>query len=166
MYMLRIALLVLPLVLFRPALAQDVATPLRDERWPAAEAAAAQYPDPVVRKLVTYYRMLDAGSASAAEIAAFMAENPDWPLQGSLAHRRDEALASETDDATAATDCARLAPQTGAALARCADAYAHAGQQSEAEAMARHAWVVGHAAASAYSAWARAAASPEARASQ
>jgi soluble lytic murein transglycosylase len=141
MSLLRFVLPMLPLLLLRPAAAQDVAAPLRDEHWAAAQAAAAQYADPVVPKLVTYYRLLSPGAASASEIAAFMANNPDWPLPGSLARRRDEALAAEADDAAAASDCGRFAPQAVAALARCADAYAHTGRDALAAETARRAWV-------------------------
>jgi soluble lytic murein transglycosylase len=141
MSIVRFVLPMLPLLLLRPAAAQDVASPLHDERWPAAEAAAAHYADPVVAKLVTYYRLLSPGGASASEIAAFMANNPDWPLQGSLARRRDEALAAEADDTAAAADCDRVAPQAVTALARCADAYARTGRDALASETARRAWI-------------------------
>jgi soluble lytic murein transglycosylase len=137
----RFVLPLLPLLLLRPAAAQDVASLLQGEHWAAAAAAGAQYADPVVAKLVTYYRLLSPGAASASEIAAFMASNPDWPLQGSLARRRDEALAAETDAAAAASDCDRVSPLAAAALARCADAYAHTGRDALAAETARRAWI-------------------------
>ena len=56
-----------------------------------ATAAATRYPDAVVAKLVRYFRLMAPGQATAEQIAGFMAENPDWPMQGTLARRRDEA---------------------------------------------------------------------------
>ncbi|MDE2575770.1 MAG: lytic transglycosylase, partial [Rhodospirillales bacterium] len=79
----------------------DVMALIRADQWSEAEAAAAEHADPVVGKLVTYFRLLAPGAASAREIGRFMTENADWPLQYLLARRRDEALAAEADDAAA-----------------------------------------------------------------
>jgi soluble lytic murein transglycosylase len=125
----------------RPAAAQDVMALVRADRWADADAQAAQYVDPVARKLVTYYRLLAPGAASTTEIAAFMAASPDWPLQAVLARRRDEALANEPDDGTVVAQCDAAPPQSGLALAHCADAYARLGRTTPATTMARRAWV-------------------------
>ena len=86
-----------------PALAQSArpdAAAIRADRWAdAAAAAAAAYADPVATKLVTYYRLLAPGGATATEIADFMAQNPDWPSQALLERRRQEAIAAEPDQA-------------------------------------------------------------------
>jgi soluble lytic murein transglycosylase len=125
----------------RPASAQDVMPLVRADRWAEAEAAAAQYADPVARKLVTYYRLLAPGAASAAEIAAFMATSPDWPFQSVLARRRDDALANDPDDGEVVAECAATPPHSPLALAHCADAYGRLGRTADATAMARHAWI-------------------------
>jgi soluble lytic murein transglycosylase len=116
--------------------AQDVMEAVRGDRWADAEAAVAQSPDPVARKLVSYFRMLAPGQASASEIAAFIADSPDWPQQALLARRRDEALAREPDDAVAARLCAATPPKLAGAWLRCAAA----GGGAEA---ARQAWIAG-----------------------
>ncbi len=129
-----------------PAAAQDVMAAIRAGRWADAEAAAARLPDPVAGKLVTYYRLLTPGAATVGEISAFMASSPDWPFQATLARRRDEALASEPDDATAVAECDRPKPfavTAADALARCAAADANLGRAADAAAMARRAWVAG-----------------------
>ncbi|HEY2132422.1 MAG TPA: hypothetical protein VGH36_05530, partial [Acetobacteraceae bacterium] len=126
----------------RQAAAQDVMALVRADRWTEADAEAAQYVDPVARKLVTYYRLLAPGAASTTEIAAFIAASPDWPFQASLARRRDEALANEPDDGTVVAQCDATPPQTGPALAHCADAYGRLGRTTNATAMARRAWAV------------------------
>lgn len=113
------------------------------DRWDEADAAAAQLPDPVARKLVTYFRLLAPGAAGAAEITQFMATSPDWPFQATLARRRDEALAAEPDDAVALAQCDRSPPAADAAMLRCATAYAAAGRADAATAMLRRAWIDG-----------------------
>src|SRR5271169_5186128 len=77
----------------------------RADRWADAAAAAAQYADPVAAKLVTYYRLLAPGAATAEEIAAFVATSPDWPAQALLERRRQEAIAADPDDAAVLAQC-------------------------------------------------------------
>ena len=62
-------------ILATAAQAEDPMSAVRADRWTDAAAAAAQYTDPVARKLVTYYRLLAPNAAGTAEIAAFMAAN-------------------------------------------------------------------------------------------
>jgi soluble lytic murein transglycosylase len=129
-----------------PAGAQDVMSAIRAGRWPEAEAAAAALADPVAGKLVTYYRLLMPAAASVGEISAFMADSPDWPQQAALARHRDEALAAEANDVTAAAECDRPKPFTvtaPAALLRCAEAYTRLGRADDAAAMAKRAWITG-----------------------
>ncbi|MBV9786054.1 MAG: lytic transglycosylase domain-containing protein [Acidisphaera sp.] len=117
---------------------------MRANRWADAAAAAARSPDPIAEKLVTFYRLLTPGGAGAGEIAAFLADNPDWPLASLLARRRDEALAAEPDDGAALEQCARTPPPAAApALLRCANTYANSGRMPEATADARRAWLTG-----------------------
>jgi soluble lytic murein transglycosylase len=124
-----------------PAAAQNVMSDVRGDRWAEAETEAERYPDPVVSKLVTYYRLLAPDAAGAAEIARFMAESPDWPLQGSLARRRDEALAREPDSSVVQDLCDHAGPQSAPALERCAEAYSTLGRTEDAAASARKAWI-------------------------
>ncbi len=129
-----------------PVAAQDLMAAVRADHWAEAAAAAARLPDPVVAKLVTYYRLMAPGAANVSEIAAFMAASPDWPLPAALARRRDEALAAEPDDAVAAAECDRpklFSVAAPAALGRCADAYTRLGRADDAAAAARRAWVAG-----------------------
>jgi soluble lytic murein transglycosylase len=57
----------------------------------AASALAAATGDPLTRKLVTFFRLLDPGGGTADEIRTFIAQNPDWPEQGLLALREQQA---------------------------------------------------------------------------
>jgi soluble lytic murein transglycosylase len=136
--------LLIALLAARPAAAQDVMAAIRAERWADATIAAARIADPVAGKLVTYYRLLTPGAATVGEITEFMAGSPDWPLQSTLARRRDQALAGEPDDAAAAAECDRGKPFAVAApdaLVRCAEALATLGRAADGAAMARRAWV-------------------------
>lgn len=140
-YRLRIALALLAALAAGPARAAAILDLIRDDRWTEAATAAAAEADPVAAKLVTYYRMMAPGAATAGEISAFRTESPDWPLQATLARRRDEALAADPDDASVLAECGRGGVELPGALARCATAYGAAGRAADATAAVRRAWV-------------------------
>ncbi len=121
--------------------AADPMPALRAGHFAEAEAAAADYADPVARKLVLYYRLLAPNGASAREIADFRAANPDWPGRTLLERRRQEAIVREPDDAAARADCAEGNVTAPRALVRCADALAAGGDVVAAAAAARRAWI-------------------------
>jgi soluble lytic murein transglycosylase len=125
----------------------DPMAAIRADRWADAAVAASAYADPVAQKLVTWFRLSAPNSAGAAEIAAFMTQNPDWPNQALLERRREEAIANEPDAGTVATECARGPLTVIAALLRCANAL----PGDAAVADARQAWVTGIADAAAES---------------
>ena len=118
---------------------------VKGDRWTDAQAEAARVADPVAEKLVLYLRLRAPGAATSAEIADFMQSNPDWPAQAMLEHRRQEAIASDPDDAAVLAQCGptpTLATVTLAAtMLRCAEATANAGRTADANALARRAWV-------------------------
>jgi soluble lytic murein transglycosylase len=58
--------------------------------WTDATALAQATGDPLMLKLVTYYRLL-AGGGSAQELQDFINSSPDWPKQGLLALRLAQA---------------------------------------------------------------------------
>ncbi|HEX3984616.1 MAG TPA: hypothetical protein VHX12_13055, partial [Acidisoma sp.] len=134
------SLLALPIA---NAAAQGVQTPMdavAAHNWDQANAMAAQYADPVAAKLVTYYRLLTRGQASAPEIAAFMQANPDWPQRALLEIRWEEALADEPDQATALGQCQARMPSGAQALLRCATAFQTANDSADAARAVRAAW--------------------------
>jgi len=128
-----------------PALAQtaDPVAAIRADRWSDAQLAAASYADPVATKLVTYYRLLAPGAATADEITDFMAQNPDWPNQALLERRRQDAIAAEPDQASALAQCERNKLTLAQTMLRCAEAEATAGHTTEANDAARRAWLAG-----------------------
>ena len=141
----RPALPLLGLLAATPSVAQppDPDAAIRANRWADAQLAAAGYADPVATKLVTYYRLLAPGAATADEISDFMAQNPDWPNQALLEHRRQEAIAAEPDQATAQALCDRNKLTLPQAMLRCAEVYATAGRNADAADEARRAWIEG-----------------------
>ena len=114
-------------------------------QWAEAQEAANRTGDPVAEKLIVYYRVLAPNAANAAEIAAFIRGNPDWPMPTLMERRRQEAIAAEPDNATVAALCTEKkptpTPARGPALLRCADALADVGRGKEAGVLAREAWV-------------------------
>lgn len=140
-----VLLFVLGLPLPARAAVQDIMAAVRLEHWTEADALAAASPDPLARKLALYFRLLTPGAARAAELTAFIADNPAWPQQALLDRRLQEALAANGDDPASFEQCLRppAATQSAAALLRCADAMSRAGRQAEAEQDARSAWVKG-----------------------
>jgi soluble lytic murein transglycosylase len=122
---------------------RDPIAAIRDDRWAEAQADAAGFADPVAEKLVLYYRLLAPGAATAAEIAGFMRDNPDWPNQALLERHRQYAIAADPDQADVLTQCAAAPVTEEPALLRCAAALAIAGKADAASADAREAWVTG-----------------------
>lgn len=115
-------------------------TAVRADRWADAQSAAARFADPVAEKLVLYLRLRAPGAATSSEIADFMQHNPDWPAQAMLERRRQEAIATDPDDAAVLAQCSPV-PTLAAAMLRCAEALANAGRIAEADGLARDAWL-------------------------
>jgi soluble lytic murein transglycosylase len=109
--------------------------------WSQAYAKAEQSGDPVARKVV---RWLDYTRASPggrfAEIAAFVEQNPDWPLQKTLRRRAEEAMASESDD-TAREWFARHKPVSGVGKIRAAQLMIGGGEAEAGITALRAAWI-------------------------
>ena len=141
----RAAILLLLVVVpaLRPVRAEEIGAALRDNRWDVADALAAASPDPVARKLVQYFRMLTPGAAHPAEIAAFMAANPQWPNGAVLSRRLSDAMAAEPDDRAVLEICLHQPVREVPSLLRCAAADANAGHTPDAAEVARQAWLGG-----------------------
>lgn len=83
-------LLALPFLLMPlGAMAQTAASPqimtdIRAGDFQSADQLAAQTGDPLVEKLVTYFRLISPGHGGADEIQSFIDQNPNWPMQGLL----------------------------------------------------------------------------------
>jgi soluble lytic murein transglycosylase len=144
------ALLAVPLLLAlaAPASAQPWASPAERAAGRAALAAAnagrmaeaetlAAAADPIVRRIVTWLRLQRPDGAGAAEILAFLADNPDWPLRETLLRRAEEAA---IEDALALRLAGNGPLRTLAGAQRVADALLRAGRAREAAETLRAAW--------------------------
>lgn len=144
-------LLACHLLLAGPALAQPWASnaerqagrqaleAARQNRFAEADTLATAA-DPLARKIVTWLRLQQRGMASGPELAAWVAENPDWPLPLTIGLRAEETLAFEPDDALVLRHFA-LNPARGVEAAqRHADALTRAGRAREAAEVVRTAW--------------------------
>lgn len=67
--------------------------------WTKAYSLASQSNEPLAVKIVHWLDDTRAGGAGRfSEIAQFIEQNPEWPLQKTLRKRAEEALQSESDD--------------------------------------------------------------------
>ena len=111
--------------------------------WNKALAQASESKDPLAVKIVHW---LDDTRASAAgrfsEIARFIEQNPDWPLQKTLRRRAEEALQTESDD-TAAAWFARYPAQSAYGKIREAELTLKRGNVESGTAALRAAWIDG-----------------------
>ncbi len=108
--------------------------------WGKAYAEARQSRDALAVKVVQW---LDYTRSSPdgkfAEIAGFIDQNPEWPLQKTLRRRAESALASESDD-TAAKWLERHPPVSGAGKMRAAQILIDQGKTAAGMAGVRAAW--------------------------
>lgn len=134
----------LPLLVL-PGLA--VAQPLNDACRAALTAAAnarwgepARCTQPVAAKTVTWLRLI-AGPTSAGELARFIAENPDWPLQITLARRAEEVHAALIDHTAVRRWFSRHPPSGINGRSRYAEVLEAAGDRTGAARLRRSVWV-------------------------
>jgi peptidoglycan lytic transglycosylase len=111
--------------------------------WALAYARAQQSHDPLALKIARWldYVRIKPG-VRFADVASFIEQNPDWPMQKTLQRRAEEALAGESDD-TAADWLKRHAPISGAGKARAAEIEIGRGQVEAGTAALRKAWIEG-----------------------
>ena len=141
----RLLPVLLVLAAIAPARAAENPMPaVHADRWADATTEAAGYADPVAAKLVRYFRLLSPGQATADEITAFIADNPDWPNQPVLERRRQEAIATTISDEAVLAPCLQSRITAPATLARCALALGAAANSDRAAADARAAWIAGY----------------------
>jgi soluble lytic murein transglycosylase len=72
------------------AASPQIMTDVKSGDFTDAQSLAAATGDPLMTKLVTFFQLL-AGAGTADEYQSFMSSSPDWPEQGMLAFRLNEA---------------------------------------------------------------------------
>ena len=118
-------------------------TAARSGNWPQAYAGATQSKDPLLLKLARWldYTRPTPGSRFG-DLAAFIDQNPDWPLHKKLLRRAEEALTGESDD-VAADWLKRHPPIGGVGKARAAQILLNRGKTEAGTAAVRAAWIEG-----------------------
>jgi soluble lytic murein transglycosylase len=105
-----------------------------------AKALRDQVRDPVGRKLIDWY-IYRAGYGTAAEVRAFLAENPAWPDRALLVRRAEEDLfGSDARPAEVKAFFAQSPPATAVGLAALAAALAADKDDMSAKALAAKLW--------------------------
>lgn len=119
-------------------------TAARTGDWPQAYGKGGQLNDGgLTTKIVRWldYSRPTSGSRFA-DLAAFIDQNPDWPLQKKLLRRAEEALTAENDD-VAADWLKRHPPIGGVGKARAAQILLNRGNAEAGTAAMRTAWTDG-----------------------
>jgi soluble lytic murein transglycosylase len=110
-------------------------------KWNEAAAAIARVRDPLLRKVIRWYRLTSRTSGAAfAEIDRFMRANPHWPLQLRLRYRAEAALAWGARDPDVLRFFAKIPPKTATGAGRLAEALRRAGKDAEAKALIHKTW--------------------------
>ncbi len=113
--------------------------------WKKAYAEAVQSKDGVAMPVVRWLDFTGGGSGGDgrfADIAAFIEQYRDWPLQKTLTRRAEAALATESD-ATAAAWFKQLSPISGPGKARAAEILLDGAHIAEGTEALRAAWIDG-----------------------
>jgi soluble lytic murein transglycosylase len=109
------------------------------QRFEEARRQIAAIADPLGAKIARW-ALYQNGGGGFAEIVAFLAQNPGWPVRAVLNRRAEEALDSSADDGAVRAFFGARAPLTPQGALRLADALARSGQQSQSFEVARRAW--------------------------
>lgn len=113
-------------------------------RWPLAVAAYKGIKDPLLRKIVRWYRLQSrTGGASFAAIERFMKANPHWPLQLRLRYRAEYAMARGARDRAVLAFFKDRKPRTVPGALRLAEALKRRGKAKQATALIKRTWAQG-----------------------
>ncbi|MHA1536109.1 MAG: transglycosylase SLT domain-containing protein [Alphaproteobacteria bacterium] len=113
-------------------------------RWPLAVAAFKEIKDPLLRKIVRWYRLQSrTGGASFSQINRFVAANPHWPLQLRLRYRAEYASAWGAGDREVLAFFKGHKPRTVPGALRLAEALRRQGKAAQATALIKRTWANG-----------------------
>ncbi len=109
--------------------------------WANAQALAIQGHDPTARRIIQWRYLLDPDSgAGFAEISGFIKNNPNWPLQGVLQSRAEQAITDDMAPQAVVQWFGGRTPNTGIGKIRLGHAMIATGQVSAGSALIRNAW--------------------------
>ncbi|HVZ69236.1 MAG TPA: lytic transglycosylase domain-containing protein [Rhizomicrobium sp.] len=111
------------------------------KNWSDAQALAIQGYNATARRLIQWRYLLDPDSgAGFAEISGFMKTNPNWPLQGVLQSRAEQAMPDNLDPQAVIQWFNGRQPNTGIGKIRLGHALIAAGQVTAGSDLIRSAW--------------------------
>lgn len=114
-------------------------------KWKQAGRLGARIGNPLARKILRWTRLQRPDpKATFAEIADFMAKNPDWPGQTGLRRLAEEAMSQKTPDDVVLAWFNGREPLSGDGKARLGNALLAAGREAEGRATIRDAWITGN----------------------
>ncbi len=109
--------------------------------WANAQALALQGRDPTARRIIQWRYLLDPDSgAGFAEISGFIKNNPNWPLQGVLQSRAEQAITDDMAPQAVIQWFNGRSPNTGIGKIRLGHAMIATGQVTAGSALIRSAW--------------------------
>ena len=112
----------------------------RANNWPAARQLAARASESLPAKTLQWLEFTRSNTAAFADIVAFADANPDWPQQGLLRERAEDASAG-VPDGVLLPYFQKNPPTTPKARLRLADMLTTAGQGDAATAVIRALWL-------------------------
>ena len=136
------------------ALAGDLANPATDagallladamraadaNKWDDAASLAARAPDPLVRTLVAWRRLLDEGGDWEA-LSGFLAAHPGWPREARIRALAERAMPDNLSARAVLAFFEGRSPISGGGALKLADALTDAGREAEARDLIRETW--------------------------
>lgn len=123
--------------------ARDALKAADARKWDRAAVLAAEAPEPLVGKLVTWLKLTDRDTLPGfAELARFIAASPDWPEQAALREKAERALVREgASDADCLAWFAGHPPSSRDGRIRMAEALEGVGREAEADDLIRRIWI-------------------------
>jgi soluble lytic murein transglycosylase len=113
-------------------------------KYPSDVKSSDKISNPVARKILTWTALIRPDPSNGfSQIAAFMAENPEWPDQVGLQRRAEEALSERTPDDVALKWFAEHPPISADGRTRQAEAWLATGKHAEGIAALRDVWING-----------------------
>ncbi len=112
------------------------------DQWPQARALAAKAKNQLPAKVIQWMDLVRPGPGrSFAEMTAFLAKNPNWPLRGTLQAQAERAMPHDTDAKSVVQWFTGREPQTGKGATRLVAALVATGNTARATQVARDAWL-------------------------
>lgn len=122
--------------------AKGVFTAIDAEKWKSALRQAEKITNPLLVKAIKWFDYTRQGNrATFAQIAAFMADNPRWPLQKRLQIRAEEAMTEDMSPNVVLSWFETRRPLTADGGIRLGAALLAKGREEEARAVLRRTWI-------------------------